>query len=274
MNRLSPYLVSILYVGVALPVTAQEQGDRTLLAVVAHADDEFLISPLLARYAREGADVHLAIVTRGEKWAPQTDLAPGDEIAAVRAAEARCATEALGINPPIQFSFDDGSLGERVTPPWATLSRVEKELRELFVRVQPDVVITWGPEGGYGHTEHRLVGAVVTQLVQRGGEGVPGHLLYAGIPSERVPEEPQPGDLPWEGTALEYLTVQVPYTEADLEAVRASFACYESQFPAEVLQFGASYIHQALWQGKVFLRPWFGIVRGDDVFVLEVGARE
>lgn len=274
MNRFSPYLVGLLCWGVALPVAAQEQADRSLLAVFAHADDEFLVSPLLARYAREGADVHLAIVTRGEKWAPQTDLAPGDAVAAVRAEEARCAAEALGINPPIQFSIDDGSLGQRVTPPWATLSRVEEELRALFAQVQPDVVITWGPEGGYGHTEHRLVGAVVTQLVQQGGEGAPSHLFYPGIPSDRVPEQPRPGDLPWVGTDMEYLTVQVSYTETDLEAVQKSFPCYESQFPAEVLQFGPLWAHRAVWQGEVFLRPWFGVVRGDDVFALETMARD
>lgn len=274
MNTVFAYLVSILCLGIALPVTAQEKEDDTLLAVVAHADDEFLVSPLLARYAREGADVHLAIVTRGEKWAPQTDLASGDEIATIRAAEARCAAEALRLNPPIQLAFDDGSLGQRVMPPWATLSRVEEELRSLFARVQPDVVITWGPEGGYGHTEHRLVGAVVTQLFQQGVEGALGQLLYAGIPSERLPEEPQPGDLPWEGTDMKYLTVRVPYTEADLDAVRESFACYESQFPPEVLQYGPLQAHQSVWQGEVFLRPWFGVVKGDDVFMLQVSAQE
>lgn len=269
MNRFTPYLVGILCLGVAHPLTAQEQADRTLLAVFAHADDEFIVSPLLARYAREGADVYLAIVTRGEQWAPQTDLSPGDQIAAVRANEARCAAQALGVNPPIQFSFDDGSLGQRITPPWATLNRLEEELRALLAQVQPDVVITWGPDGGYGHAEHRLVGAVVTQLVQEGVEGVPDHLLYAGIPNDRVPEDPQPGDLPWKGTGMEYLTVQISYTEADLEAVQESFACYESQFPPEVLQYGPLQAHQSAWQGEVFLRPWFGVVRGKDVFALE-----
>ena len=72
MNTFFASLVSIFCLGIALLVTALEKEDHTLLAVFAHPDDEFLISPLLARYAREGADVHLAIVTRGEKWAPQT----------------------------------------------------------------------------------------------------------------------------------------------------------------------------------------------------------
>lgn len=274
MDRIIPYLLGILSLGAALPASAQEREGRTLLAVFAHADDEIVVSPLLARYAREGADVYLAVVTRGEKWAPQTDLAPGDEIAAVRAAEARCSAEALGIHPPIQLSFDDGSLGERVVPPWTTLSRLEDELREVFARVQPDVVVTWGPDGGYGHPDHRLVGAVVTQLVQRKGEGAPGHLLYVGFPSERVPEEPTPGDLPWEATDAAYLTVRVPYTDADFEAVREAFDCYESQFPEQVRQAFLQRAHHAVWQGEVFLRPWFGAVRGDDVFALPSNAPE
>lgn len=274
MNRTTPFFLAVFSVfSLALgpPATAQEedtQDSRTLLAVVAHADDELVMSPLLARYAREGAEVHLAIVTRGEKWAPQTDLAPGDEIAAVRAKEARCSAKALGIEPPIQLSFDDGSLGERVRPPWATLSRVEEELRDLFLRVRPDVVITWGPDGGYGHPEHRLVGAVLTQLVQREVEGAPRHLLYVGVPKDRLPEEPEPGSQPWQGTAEEYLTVRVPYTDADAEAMRAAFACYESQFPEEVRRAYPGLLHEGVLRGQVFLRPWFRAVGGDDVFEL------
>ena len=96
-----------------------------------------------------------------------------------------------------------------------------------------------------------------------------GHGLYAGIPGERLPKEPRPGDIPWEGTDMEYLTVQVPYTEADLEAATGSFSCYESQFPAEALESIPLRADQAVWQGTVFLRPWFGVVSGDDIFTLE-----
>src|SRR4030095_3188359 len=150
----------------ASPAMSQERN-RTILAVFAHADDEGSVSPLLARYAREKADVYLVIVTRGEKFAPQTNLSPGEEIAKVRAEEARCAARALGIHPPVLLLFDDVSLGESVRPPWARLAKVDSELRKLFAELRPDVVITWGPEGGYGNPDHRLVGAVVTQLVQR-----------------------------------------------------------------------------------------------------------
>jgi LmbE family N-acetylglucosaminyl deacetylase len=194
MHRSISYLLSVVCIMLASPAMSQERN-RTILAVFAHADDEGSVSPLLARYGREKADVYLVIVTRGEKFARRAaNLSPGEEIAKVRAEEARCSARALGIHPPILLQFDDGSLGERIRPPWATLSKVESELRKLFAELRPDVVITWGPDGGYGHPDHRLVGAVVTQLVQRKAKGAPRHLLYPGFPRGRVPDEPKPSD--------------------------------------------------------------------------------
>jgi len=268
MKYLVQFFLCILCFAHALPTTAQDDDSRTLLAIFAHADDELLVSPILAKYAREGANVHLVIATRGEKWAPQTDLSPGDAIAEVRAKEARCAAEALGIHPPIQLAFDDGSLGRRVQPPWQTLSQLESRLHELMHEHQPDVIITWGPDGGYGHPEHRLVGAVVTQLVQQDVDGAPEELLYAGIPKGRVPTEPPPGQLPYEPTDTAYLTVRVPYSEADLAATQESFQCYRSQFPLEQLEQLPMQAHAQVWQGEVFLRPWFRAVEGSDVFAL------
>lgn len=276
MHRSIAYLLSVVCILLASPAMSQERN-RTILAVFAHADDEGFVSPLLARYGREKADVYLVIVTRGEKWAPQTNLSPGEAIAKVRAEEARCSARALGIHPPILLQFDDVSLGERIRPPWATLSKVESELRKLLAELRPDVVITWGPEGGYGHPDHRLVGAVVTQLVQRKAKGAPRHLLYPGFPRGRVPDEPKPGDqpgssvldiLPWAPVEMEYLTVQVPYTDADLNAAGKSFVCYKSQFPDEFLRLVMQQLHKDVWQGRVYLRPWFGSAKGQDLFAL------
>jgi LmbE family N-acetylglucosaminyl deacetylase len=260
-------LLSLVGLLPGAPVVSQERN-RSILAVFAHADDELVISPLLARYKREGAQVYMVIVTRGEKFAPQTSLPPGEELAKLRSEEARCAARALGIDPPSILAFDDGSLGERIRPPWITLSKVESELRKLFAKLKPDVVITWGPEGGYGHPDHRLVGAVVTQLVQHKTEGVPSRLFYPGFPRRGVSEVLKFYDLPLASTEMEYLTVQVPYSTADLNAAKNSFACYKSQFPKEVLQLGALRLDKEVWQGRIYLRPWFGSAKGEDLFAL------
>jgi hypothetical protein len=121
------------------------------------------------------------------------------------------------------------------------------------------------------------VGAVVTQLVQRKAEGAPRRLLYPGFPRGRVPDEPRPGDqpgssvlniLPLAPVDMEYLTVQVAYTDADLNAAGKSFACYKSQFPDEFLRVVVQQLHKDVWQGRIYLRPWFGSAKGRDLFAL------
>jgi hypothetical protein len=94
MHRRISYFMGFVCIMLAFPAMSQERN-RTILAVFAHADDEGSVGPLLARYAREKVDVYLVIVTRGETFAPQTNLSPGEEIAKLRAEEARCAADAL-----------------------------------------------------------------------------------------------------------------------------------------------------------------------------------
>jgi LmbE family N-acetylglucosaminyl deacetylase len=131
-------------------------------------------------------------------------------------------------------------------------------------RIRPDAIVTFGPEGGYGHPDHRLVGAVTTQVVQAGGDGVPARLLYVGFPKDRIPE-PSPLPLPWSPTDPRFLTVRVPYSDADLAATRAALACHKSQFTPEGMENGIRFLHEVLG-GHAYLRPWFGTASGEDVF--------
>jgi LmbE family N-acetylglucosaminyl deacetylase len=126
------------------------------------------------------------------------------------------------------------------------------------------VVVTWGPEGGYGHADHRLVGNVVTQLVQAGAEGAPRALFYPGFPKDRMPAK-TPGNVPWSVTDSAFLTVRVPYERADLAAARAALGCHKSQFRAEEMDPLMGFMDQVLG-GRMYLRPWFGAAAGDDVF--------
>jgi LmbE family N-acetylglucosaminyl deacetylase len=50
-----------------LPLTAQAQAGKPIVAVFAHPDDERVIGPLLSRLAREGRETHLVIATDGAK---------------------------------------------------------------------------------------------------------------------------------------------------------------------------------------------------------------
>jgi LmbE family N-acetylglucosaminyl deacetylase len=261
------FLATLLILSAA-PSASPAERPRTLLAVFAHPDDETLVAPLLAAYARRGVHVQLAVVTDGEKGTQAHAAIPaGPELAKVRAEEARCSCRALGIEPPILLGFKDGELGKQSRPPWAPLAEVQAELARLLARVRPDVVVTFGPEGAYGHPDHRLVGAVVTQLVQSGADGAPARLFYPGLPKDRLPQ--REGGIPWSPTDPRFLTVRVPYEAADLAVSRAALACHKSQFRAEEIEPLMQFMAQVLG-GRVHLRPWFGAARADDLFAGDI----
>jgi len=239
-----------------------------MLAVFAHPDDEAFVGPLLSHYARQGARVHVAIVTAGEKGgSPLMGIPAGPEMARVRAEEVRCSCQELGVEAPSLLGFKDGELGRLNDPPAGYLREVVGAIRKLLLQLRPDVVITWGPDGGYGHPDHRLVGAVVTQIVQAGAKGMPSRLFYPGLPADRVSR--RPGDPLWAVTDPRFLTVRVPYDAVDLAATRKAFACHKSQFPAERAEVFLTWLHES-WGGRVYLRPWFGGRTSEDVFRSEL----
>lgn len=256
-------LLVVLHLALA-PSPAPERP-KTLLAVFAHPDDEILVGPLLAAYARQGVKIHLVIVTEGDKGTnAHAGIPAGPELARVRADEARCSARALGLGDPMLLGFKDGELGDRARPPWAPLAQVEGALTKVFQTIRPDVVVTFGPEGGYGHPDHRLVGAVVTQLVQAGVDGAPAALFFAGFPKDRLAKV-GPTSIPWSPTDPRFLTVHVPYEAADLNASRTALACHKSQYTPDQVESGMRLIAEVLG-GHVHLRPWFGSVSGTDVF--------
>src|SRR5918994_603326 len=151
-----------LVAALAWPVVAEAQAPpKTLVAVFAHPDDESVAAPILARYAREGVQVHLIIATDGAAGGQQTSIPRGPELARARAEEARCSADALGAKPPILLGFPDGQLGNYTDDP-LRLFKLTQRLQEELQRLGPDALITWGPDGGTGHPDHRLVSATGT----------------------------------------------------------------------------------------------------------------
>lgn len=236
---------------------------RTLLAVFAHADDETMVGPLLAHYAKEpDTRVVLAIVTNGDQGVmPFANIPAGEQLAAVRVQEAECAAAVLGVEPPVFLGLPDGGLNSS-----QVLADAAAKLSQVFRDVQPDVIVTWGPDGGYGHPDHRLVSAVVTQLVQA-GEATP-LLYYAALPRSRlasVEVEQLRFPAPFAPVADELLDARVPYTPDDLERAKNSLACHESQFtPASVAMISA--LTQKIHGGQMHLRSWSGGKQRTDLF--------
>jgi LmbE family N-acetylglucosaminyl deacetylase len=137
-----------------------------LLAVLAHPDDECLgFGGTLAKYAAEGLGVYLLTATRGDGGRyhghrPGEPQHPGpDALAGIREQELHTAAALLGVREVTLLAYRDGHL-DRANAREA-VSGIAAQLR----RLRPDVVVTFGPEGVYGHPDHIAISQFTTAAV-------------------------------------------------------------------------------------------------------------
>jgi LmbE family N-acetylglucosaminyl deacetylase len=132
------------------------------MCVLAHPDDESLgTGGALAQSAAEGVATYLVTATRGERGRFGDGLeSPGPEIVGkTRAAELMAAARELGIREVSFLDYMDGAL-DRVDTAEA-VERIAVHLR----RVKPQVVITFGPDGAYGHPDHIAISQLTTAAI-------------------------------------------------------------------------------------------------------------
>jgi LmbE family N-acetylglucosaminyl deacetylase len=264
MRLITGSLVLAILFG-AVTASPRQATGKTIVAVWAHADDEGPVSPVLARYAREGVQVYMITATDGAQGAANSSVPRGPEIAKLRVEEARCSAQAIGAQPPILLGFPDGALGNNNADPMI-LYRLTQRIEEELQRLHPDVLITWGPDGGYGHPDHRLISSIVTQLVRAGAPGVPDRLFYSSIPAEGIrAAHPERGVPPFLIPRDSLLTARIAFTTADFDAGRRSMSCHKTQFSEERVERTTSAMRD-LWKGELPLSPLVPQPPSKDVF--------
>jgi len=165
-----------------------------LLFVHAHPDDETLTTGLtMARYAREGHDVHVLTCTLGEEG----EVIPRDlrhlaadredQLGPYRREELRRAMAALGVDHQVLGEDpgagvlsryrDSGMAGMPSAAREGAFVRADLDEAAALVaahmqRLEPDVVVTYDDHGGYGHPDHiqthRVTMAALVLLAQTG----------------------------------------------------------------------------------------------------------
>ncbi|MDS1272421.1 PIG-L family deacetylase [Lipingzhangella sp. LS1_29] len=141
--------------------------DLTVMAVHAHPDDEVLgTGGALARYAAEGVRTVLVTCTDGRQGDGPNGVKPGeaghdgDQVALLRESELDTSAKALGIAHVERLGYHDSGMDG-----WDTNHHPEafanvavavaaERLAELVRHYQPQVVITYDANGGYGHPDH------------------------------------------------------------------------------------------------------------------------
>ncbi|GGR17316.1 N-acetyl-1-D-myo-inositol-2-amino-2-deoxy-alpha-D-glucopyranoside deacetylase [Streptomyces netropsis] len=160
---------------------------RRLLLVHAHPDDESINNgATMAKYAAEGAHVTLVTCTLGEEGEViPPDLAHlaadrDDTLGPYRVAELAAAMKELGVTDhrflggPGRYR-DSGMMGapqnDRPGCFWrAEVDEAAAHLVEVIREVRPQVLVTYDPNGGYGHPDHIQAHRVAMRAVDLAAE--------------------------------------------------------------------------------------------------------
>jgi LmbE family N-acetylglucosaminyl deacetylase len=152
-------------------------GDRRLLAVVAHPDDEtFGVGGTLALYVRRGVEVRVICATRGEVGSPPPDWTGYSSVGAWREAELRCAAQVLGLAEVHFLGYRDSGMpgspdnGHPQALAAAPVSAVAGGIAGYIRQYRPQVVITFDPFGGYGHPDHIAVHRATVEAFRLAGD--------------------------------------------------------------------------------------------------------
>jgi LmbE family N-acetylglucosaminyl deacetylase len=152
----------------------------TVIGVWGHPDDEaYLSGGIMAAAADAGQRVVCVTATRGELGFPDDDPRSLEERMAVRESELRACLDILGVTDHRWMDYNDGSC-HRVP-----LDEPVQTLCDLFEEVQPDTVLTFGPDGQTGHVDHIATSRWTTHAFRRWARPN-ARLLYAVMTPEWV----------------------------------------------------------------------------------------
>jgi LmbE family N-acetylglucosaminyl deacetylase len=126
-------------------------GSLKLLGIFPHPDDETLgLGSTFARYAAEGIETHLVCATHGEMgWFDSEGPNPGFEgVAHIRTEELNCAASNLSLHSVNFLDYIDGYVDK------ANPTEIIEKLVTHIRNIKPQVVVTFSPDGAYGHPDH------------------------------------------------------------------------------------------------------------------------
>jgi LmbE family N-acetylglucosaminyl deacetylase len=144
-------------------VRATETERRRLMVVAAHPDDETLgFGGVLARYAGEGVETFLVTATRGERGRYGTHRVGSPEhpgpaaLARIRARELGEAAAVLGVGHVALLDYEDQQVDR------AEVIEAVGAIVGWIREARPHVVLTFAPDGAYGHPDHIAVSQFTT----------------------------------------------------------------------------------------------------------------
>jgi len=172
---------------------------RRILFVHAHPDDESVgTGATMARYAAAGAHVTLVTCTLGEEGEihvpelAQLEAAHADQLGGYRVSELAAACAALGVTDQRFLGGagryrDSGMMGlptnDNPRAFWrADLDEAAGLLVGIIREVRPQVLVTYDPNGFYGHPDHIQAHRVAMRAVELAGADAPAKVYWTAVP--------------------------------------------------------------------------------------------
>lgn len=166
-----------------------------LMTVFPHPDDETLsMGSVIALYAAQGFDIDIVCLTKGERgWPGPKEKNPGlSTLGEIRTQELEQAASTMGVKGVNFLGYLDGDVDK--ADPAEISARIASEIR----RVKPQVIVTFGPDGIYGHPDHIATSQFTHMAVVRAAnpndpalKGHEAHLinkLYYSVESNEIVE--------------------------------------------------------------------------------------
>ncbi|MBK9927464.1 MAG: PIG-L family deacetylase [Anaerolineales bacterium] len=219
-----------------------------LLAIFAHPDDESMgMGGTLAKYSAEGIETHLVCASRGERgWFGPEEQNPGpDRLGQIRTKELENAVKELGMSGLHFLGYIDGDVDN--ADHTEAISKIVTHIR----RIKPQVIVTFPPDGNYGHPDHIAIGQFASAAIvcaadanYKDAEGSPSHRvskLYYMVDGESFINLVAPfmgdmtfpvddqlrGEVPWKEWMV---TTRIEMAEHCHAAWRV-IQCHQSQLP-------------------------------------------
>jgi len=218
----------------------------TILVVSAHPDDETLFAGgTLAMFAASGHDLYILETTRGEGGEiGEPPLTSRENLGALREQEVRAAAGILGVRdifflPYIDPYMEINGIARRIDVPSGDFAAA---IGETVLSIQPDLVITHGSNGEYGHPQHVYTHQATRRALD---DSAPGTALlswsawYEPSERERVLNPDDRADIIYDIT---------PWLDKKVAAA----LCHKTQHAMFLRNTGAPSVSAMIWRTESF----------------------
>jgi len=222
-TQISGYWYFILFIIIPMQHSCSSevnlnQINEQICVVLAHPDDETIISETLAKLISKGCHITVVYITSGDGGPDETGQGlHGESLAEVRELEVESSLQAIGIQTlPIFLNYSDGHVTEYIED-------IQYALCNLFDEIKPEIIISFGPDGITGSWDHKMTGFAADFAFDHTDSG--RLLLHMAHTKSQIPISETSAD-------VSEHSIDLPVNVSDFTQQRVkSFDAHHTQFP-------------------------------------------